>query len=193
MIKSYEVIRPLDFPYELIDFSFFFYNVETHIMNLHHAAGLDLVYEQKKMCYVFPQNEFYELLKLKNTEEPHASKYNWILMKGIFGGEPVFEATLNIENLDELLFVNLSEKKLNNKCLSLYHKPEPGNDIVISEQTNNAFLHYHLQCNSLAIVEPKSKLLVNAFYLGMSPDLRHIINSWFTEENKQMLLTENIS
>jgi hypothetical protein len=76
--------------------------------------------------------------------------------KGIYGGESFLNANLNIENSDDLLVVNPVEKNLNNTTILLFHKPEPGNDIIVSRQTNNDILYHHLQCSSLSVAESKT-------------------------------------
>ena len=63
----------------------YFENQNTHIIDMYHAGGMNLVYNITKVCYVYPENEFYELLQLQNIEELHEPKYDWLLMKGMYG------------------------------------------------------------------------------------------------------------
>jgi hypothetical protein len=187
MIKSLEIIRPADFPYRLIYFDFFFNTINSHILNIHHAAGMNFVYEQMKICYVFPQNEFYQLLRLQNTEEPHIQKYNWILMKGIFAGEPAIKADIQIEN-EEILDLLQQDNHLDKKHLYLYRLPERENDIVISEEMSTTVFH-HFICNEAFISAPDSFPFINMIYLNSYNNLYHLLNLWFNEENKLMALS----
>jgi hypothetical protein len=188
MVKSFEIIRPVGFPYRLISFSFFFNTANTHIMNIHHAAGMDLIYEQVRMCYLFPDQEFYELLRLRNSGEPHDPKYNWILMKGIFGGEPVFDARLNVEYDGEITYLFYPGYDPGWEHFPLYRLPEPGNDMVMLGKDARPAFH-HFQCSGLATGGPDEGPVVDLVYLNTYDKFSRIINQWFTEENKQMMLT----
>lgn len=192
MIKTFEVLRPVNFPYHLIDFTFFFYNVNTHLMNFHHAAGIDFIYEQERICYVFPQNEFYELLRLKNREEPHDTKYDWLLLKGIFAGNPTLEARLNILNRDELLTENPSALGLDGMALPLFRIPEHGNDIAILSKSDGHDSYHCLEMQDITPGDQGGLPRMNVYYIGMSPTLTDIINLWFTDENKELMLAEEI-
>jgi hypothetical protein len=181
MIQSYEVIRPAGFPYRLVNFQYYFNTENSRIINLHHAAGMDLVYEQVKICYLFPQNEFYQLLKLQNKEEPHPVYYNWIVLKGIFGGRAAIAAELNIENKETMEEVQPGHA-ITNKGLYLHRLPEINNDIVICDEQSK-LPYYHFLCTKV-VTTPGAAPVIDLFYLQAYPGINQILNRWFDEENK---------
>jgi hypothetical protein len=185
MIKSFEIIRPADIPYRLLSFQFFFENINSHILNLYHAAGMNLIYHITKTCYLFPQNEFYQLLKLQNTEEPHEEKYNWILMKGIFDENPKIEADIEIEN-EKILDLLQPDNHFNKKRLHLHRLPEADNEIVISDKSTIIF--HHFLCKEVLINTTHNSPFINMIYLLSYTNFYHIINLWFNKENKLMPL-----
>jgi hypothetical protein len=181
MIKSLEVILPIDFPYRLVSFKFFFENYNTHTMNLYHAAGMNLIYEQTKMCYLFPQNEFYQLLELENTDEPHDEKYNWILMKGTYDNEPKIAADIKIEN-KEMLDNSQPGIHFDRQRFNLHRLPEPEDDIAISDQGESALFH-HFSCREVLLTEGYYPL-IGMIYLQSYYNPAEIINRWLDEKDK---------
>lgn len=187
MIKSFEILRPAGIPYRLLSFKFYFENVNTHILDLYHAAGMELVYFIAKSCYVFPQNEFYQLLQLQNTEELHEPKYNWLSVKGIFGEAPKTAAIIYIEN-EGLLNTQQPNHHFNKDQLFLNRLPEPGNDIVISDTMNDS-LFYHFFCNEVTGSSMRLSPFISMIYLNSYANIHEIINLWFDEENKLLPLS----
>jgi hypothetical protein len=176
MIKSLEVLLPIKFPYRLFSFKFFFENMNSHLLNMYHAAGMNLIYEQKKICYLFPQNEFYQLLKLQNIEEPHDPKYNSILIKGIFGEEPKIEADIEIEN-EEMLDILQPDNNLNRYQLSLHRLPEPENDIVITDKSKSSYFH-HFSCREVLLTTSDHPSFISMIYLESCNDFYQIIQEF---------------
>jgi hypothetical protein len=182
MIRSLEIIRPANIPYRLLDFDFFFNTINSHILNIHHLAGMNFIYQQMKMCYLFPQNEFYQLLKLQNTDEPHEAKYNWLVLKGVFGGAPGIAAGLDIEN-EEILEWLQPDNHFDKSHLHLFRMPERGNDIVIMDEMSvNSFHHFY--CVDI-LQDPQNYFpLLRLHYLNSYTNFYQVINLWFNEENK---------
>src|SRR6266498_5166269 len=185
MIKEFVILRPPDFPYRLVSLYGYFYN-NHHLINFYHAAGMNLIYEQTKICYVFPQNEFYQLLKLQNTQEPHDPKYNWLLMKGIFGGEPTIQAHIEIEN-EEILEQLHPDNDFDKKHLKLHRMLECDDEIAISDKTSTKGFH-HFLCNAVFSDILNYLPTISMTYLQFYKNLYPIINLWFDEENKLMPL-----
>lgn len=185
MVKTYQILRPHDIPYRLLSFQFYFENENSHMMNIYHAAGMSLLYHIARRCYVIPGNEFYQLLKLQNTAEPHEPKYDHLLMKGIFGGQPEVEANLTIENED--IFNLLQQDNHLYKHICLYKLPEPGNDLVIFEEQKKVY--HHFTCAGILKAAPEGYLLINADYHNSYDHFYPVINSWLGEETKLQPLT----
>jgi hypothetical protein len=187
MIKSYDVLWPADFPYRLMSFKFYFENVNTHMLNLYHAAGMNFIYEQIKICYLFPQNEFYQLLKLQNTQEPHSEKYNSILIKGVFADAPKTEADLEIEN-EQLLDVLHSGSHFNKHHLNLHRLPEAGNDMVFTDESRPSCFH-HFVCSEFLSGIADRHPLIRLLYSGSCGDFFEIINPWLSDKDKRVALS----
>lgn len=180
MIKSFEILRPAGIPYRLLSFKFYFENVNTHILDLYHAAGMELVYFITKSCYFFPQNEVYQLLQLQNTEELHEPKYNWLLIKVIFGEAPKTKATIHIEN-EELLNIKQPDHNFDKEQLFPNRLPESGNDIVISDTMKDSFF-YHFYCNEVLPGSIGLPPFISIIYLNTYANPHEIINLWLNEE-----------
>jgi hypothetical protein len=69
---------------------------------------------------------------MENVEEIHDKKYNWILMKGIFGEDSKLETEITIENQEILDFLH-PEGNFNLHQLDLHKLPESANEIVMSD------------------------------------------------------------
>lgn len=182
---SFEIIRPADIPSRLLSFKFYFENLNTHIIDLYHAGGMNLAYYINKLCYIFPQNEFYELLKLQNIEELHEPKYNWLLMKGMFAGQGNTAVDIEIEN-EETLNLLHPNNNFNKKSLFLSKLPEQENEIVIGDTDKNIF-HHFLYIEVFA-GSPGSRSFITMTYLNSYYDIYQIINLWFNDENKLLPL-----
>jgi hypothetical protein len=185
MIKEFVILRPPDFPYRLISLYGYFYN-NHHLINFHHAVGMDLIYEQAKICYVFPQNEFYQLLKLQNSQEPHDSKYNWLVMKGIFAGEPAIDVYIEIENEEQLQ--QLYPDNYFNKRLKLHRMLENDDEITLTDNANTKVFH-HFLCNAVFSDTLNYLPTISMTYLQSYKNIYPILNLWFDEENKLMPLS----
>ena len=181
---SFEIIRPDGIPSRLLSFKFYFENMNTHILDLYHAGGMNLVYNINKTCYVFPQNEFYELLKLQNIEELHEPRYNWLLMKGMFGEQGNLAVDIEIEN-EETLDLLHPNNSFNKKHLSISKLPEQENEMVIGDTNKNIF--HHFLCNEVSAGGRVP--IINMTYLSSYYDISQIINLWFDEENKLLPLS----
>src|SRR5690625_3392474 len=167
MVKSLEFIRPEGIPYTLLSVQFYFENENSHWINLYHAAGMQLVYNVTRICYVLPQNRFYELLQLQNTKALHEQKYNWLIMKGIFEGIPPIKLKWSIEN--EKLFSRIHpDTPADREYLYFHRMPERGNDIILSEGEEKP-VFYHFFCNDIHIV-PNKEPAMNLFYLNAYPN-----------------------
>jgi hypothetical protein len=182
MLKSYEIIRPADVPYALLSFKFLFENMNTHIVDIYHASGMNLVYNIEKSCYLFPQNEFYQLLKLQNTGEPHIQKYNWLLVKGVFSDVPKIEAEIEIED-EEILSVLQPDNHFNKSQLFLHRLPEPGNEMVIADTSGTIFFH-HFVCKEIVTGTTNYAPLISLSYLNSYHSQYQVVNLWSNEENK---------
>ncbi|HEX5154033.1 MAG TPA: hypothetical protein VFW07_21450 [Parafilimonas sp.] len=181
MIKEFIILRPADFPYRLMSLVGYFYN-DHHLMNFYHAAGMELMYEQQKICYAIDEDNFYQLLKLKNTQEPHEAKYNWLVLKGIFGMPPGIEAQLKIEN-EEVL--SSEQKNFFKKLLPLHRMIERGDELAIHVENDFSILH-HFKCNDVFRNNGAFLSTISVTYLGTYDHPYSIINLWFDEENKLM-------
>jgi hypothetical protein len=187
MLKSYEIIRPADVPYALLSFKFFFENINTHIVDMYHASGMNLVYNIEKTCYVPAKNEFYQLLKLQNKEEPHIQKYNWLLMKGIFSNVPKIEADIEIEN-EEIVNLLQPDNHFNKSQLLLHRLPEHGNEMVIADIVPIACFH-HFVCNEVLPGSVNYSPFINLNYLNSYNSSYQAVNRWCNEETKLAPLT----
>jgi hypothetical protein len=187
MIKSYDVLWPADFPYRLMSFRFYFENVNTHMLNLYHAAGMNFIYEQIKICYVLPQNEFYQLLQLQNTEEPHNEKYNSILIRAVFGDEPKTEADLEIEN-EELMGILQPGARFNRHYLHLHRFPEAGNDMVLTDESRPSCFH-HFVCSGILPGMPDERPVIRLVYSESCDGIFQIINPWLNDKDERVRLS----
>ena len=182
MLKSYEIIRPADVPYALLSFKFFFENINTHIVDIYHASGMDLVYNIEKTCYLFHLNKFYQLLKLQNTDEPHIPKYNWLLVKGMFGEDAKIKAAIQIEN-EEILNLLQPDNNINKSHFFLHRLPEPRSDIVIADTSGTTRFH-HFVCNEIVAGTMSHSPLISMNYLNSYYSDYQVVNLWCNEENK---------
>ncbi|MGN6541520.1 MAG: hypothetical protein ACTHKY_12000 [Ginsengibacter sp.] len=182
MIKTFKIIRPQNIPDQLLSFKFFFENVNTHIVDLYHAGGMNLVYKIERSCYLAMQNEFYQLLQLENREEPHLQKYNWLLVKGMFAEEPKIKARIIIENLDSMNPF-LEPDQFNGSYVFLNKLPEPGNELVILDKSEKKMYH-HFLCKEISEGFLDFLPRINLFYLTTYSNLFEVINLWCNEENK---------
>lgn len=179
-IKEFIILRPVDFPYRLMSLVGYFYN-DHHVMNFYHAAGMELIYEQEKICYVIDEDNFYQLLKLKNTQAPHEAKYNWLVLKGIFGMRLGIEAQLKIEN--EKVLAGLKDQAYIFKKLLLLHRmPEPGDELAMHADDCLGF--HHFRCNAVFQNDDSFLFTISATYLSIYDHPYSIINLWFDEKNK---------
>ena len=183
---SFEIIRPAGIASRLLSFKFYFENMNTHIIDMVHAGGMDLVYDITKTCYVYPQNEFYELLELKNIEELHEAKYDWLLMKGMFGETGNTLVNIEIEN-EETLNLLHPHHDFDKRILYLSKLPEPGNEIVINDKTKTEIFH-HFICNELLAGTRAYPPSIIMTYLNSYTSVDDVLNLWFDEENKLMPL-----
>ncbi|HTQ63187.1 MAG TPA: hypothetical protein VMI12_00220 [Puia sp.] len=179
MIKSLEILRPIDFPYRLFSFRFFFENINSHIINMHNVAGMDFIYEQIRICYVLPQNEFFQLLKLKNIEEPHQQKYETILMKGIFTKDDIIECKMSIENQKD--YSSAYNAAIEN-YIRLNKLPEIGDEIAIADK-NAVNLFHHFSCFDIWHEGAKHLPLAKLVYLNSYNNLSEIINPWLDHKD----------
>ena len=179
---SFEIIRPSGIASRLLSFKFYFENLNTHIIDMYHAAGMNLVYNITKTCYVYPQNEFYELLKLQNLKELHEPKYEWLLMQGMFGEKGNIAASIEIENEERLNLLH-PNNDFDKKTLLISKLPEPGNEIVINDKTKTEIFHQFL-CNDVQAGTPTSSPSIIMTYLNSYTSVDDVLNLWFNEENK---------
>lgn len=180
MIKSFEVLLPKDFPYTLISFKFYFETYNTPIMNLYHAAGMNLLYEHIRICHLFPQNEFYQLSELRNTDEPHDEKYNLILMKGICDKGPKVPLDIDIEN-GELLDILRPGSQFNKHRLRLDRLPKPADDLLISDERPGLF--HHFSCGEVFKALPNGVPCVRLVYVTSVNDPLDVVRSWFADRD----------
>lgn len=183
---SFEIIRPAGIASRLLSFKFYFENQNTHIIDMYHAGGMNLVYNITKVCYVYPENEFYELLQLQNIEELHEPKYDWLLMKGMYGERGSMATNIEIEN-EETLNLLHPNNNFDKKFLFVSKLPEPGNEIVINDKTKTNIQH-HFLCNEVLAGTANYPPLIILTYLQSYPSVDDIINLWFDDENKFMPL-----
>lgn len=183
---SFEIIRPAGIASRLLSFKFYFENMNTHIIDMVHAGGMNLVYDITKTCYVYPQNEFYELLELKNTEELHELRYNWLLMQGKFGIAGSQAVAIEIEN-EETLNLLHPNNSFDKKYLFISKMPEPGNEIVINDKTKTDIFH-HFKCNEILARTSAYPASIIITYLNSYSSVDDVLNLWFDEENKLMPL-----
>lgn len=179
---SFEIIRPAGIASRLLSFKFYFENMNTHIIDMYHAGGMNLVYNITKTCFVFPENVFYELLKLQNTEELHEVKYEWLLMKGMYGERGNMATHIEIEN-EETLNLLHPNNNFDKKFLYVSKLPEPGNEIVINDKTKTNIQH-HFLCNEVLSGATDYPPLIIMAYLQSFSSIDDIINLWFNKENK---------
>ena len=180
MATSFQIIRPANLPDRLLSFEFYFENANTRIVNLYHAAGMSLVYNIKRLCYVFPKNEFYELLQLQNTQETHDKKYNWLLMKGICSVTQQISLNLIFENSEDTFAGNITHTSLHE--IKAWKIPDRGSEIILSTYSRSGVYEYFV-CNELMDEDAKIPTIVTA-YLGTYTSINDIINLWFDNENK---------
>lgn len=180
MIKSFEIVRPANIPYRLLSFEFFFENVNSPVVNFYHAAGMHLNYLQVRIAYAFRQHEFYQLLQLQNTNEPHEPKYDWLLMKANLDDNPAIEVHIEIEANDERPFPSIASRWL------IHRLPKVGSEIIVSANENT--LHHHFVCNEVTN-EMFGILLLRLSYLNSYTKFNDILNTWCNEENKLLPLT----
>ena len=183
---SFEIIRPTGIASRLLSFKFYFENMNTHIIDMVHAGGMNLVYNIAKTCYVYPQNKFYELLELKNKEELHEQKYEWLLMQGMFSEKGNIMVNIEIEN-EETLNLLHPNNNFDKRILYVSKLPEPGNEIVINDKMKTEIFHHFLCIEVLAgiTVYPPSIIMT---YLNSYTGVDDVLNLWFNEENKLMPL-----
>lgn len=182
MIKELVILRPVDFPYRLMSLEEFFYN-DHHVINFYHAAGMHLVYKQVRICYVIGDNEYYQLLQLQNVQEPHLSKYNWLLLKGVYGTAPGMAVKLNIEH--EAAGILKQENHLINSFIYVHWMHEPGDEIILSDEKNPDRYHY-FRCDSITEDAADPYHTINVTYLNAYNNIYTIINEWCNEENQLM-------
>jgi hypothetical protein len=144
---------------------------------------MSLVYFVEKICYVLPQNEFYELLRLENLEEPHNKKYNWLIMKGNFGTPPQIKASLIIDDRDE-------EKELHPEIssdqITVGKLPALGNEIALRLPGKNVYDHF--SCEDI-LQDPLNPIpMIVANFMGAFKSVKEIINLWCDAENKLLPL-----
>ena len=183
---SFEIIRPTGIASRLLSFKFYFENMNTHIIDMVHAGGMNLVYNIAKTCYVYPQNEFYELLELKNKEELHKTKYEWLLLKGMFGERGNTLLNIEIENVETLNLLH-PNNNFDKRILYVSKLPEPGNEIVINDKTKTEIFH-HFSCNEVLAGTPAYPPSIIMTYLNSYIGVDDALNLWFNEENKLMPL-----
>lgn len=183
---SFEIIRPAGIASRLLSFKFYFENMNTHIIDMYHAGGMNLVYDITKTCYVYPQNEFYELMELKNKEELHEAKYEWLLMKGMFGERGNSAVNIEIENEEKINLLH-PNNNFDNRFLFVSKLPEPGNEIVINDKTKTEIFH-HFLCTELLSGTPAYPPVIIMTYLDSYTGVDDVLNLWFDEENKLMAL-----
>lgn len=181
MVKSLEFIRPAGIPYSLLNFQFYFENENSRWINILHSAGMQLVYYKARTCYTFPQNEFYELLLLQNTEQLHETKYNWLVMKGVFEGVPSIKLRWAIENGKQFSRMH-PENRLDREQFYFHRMPEPDNDIIISEGTSDP-VFYHFFCSEVYI-DPNKESEINLYYLNTYSSVDQILDRWFDENGQ---------
>jgi hypothetical protein len=143
---------------------------------MYHAGGMNLVYNLEKTCYVPAKNEFYQLLKLQNTEEPHIQKYNWLLMKGIFSDAPKIQTEIEIEN-EEIVNLLQPDNHFNKSQLLLHRLPEPGNEMVVAD-TSETTLFHHFVCNEVLPGSMNYLPLISMRYLNSYNSYYHAVNRW---------------
>ena len=155
-----------------------------------HAAGMNLVYQIVKVCYVYPRNEFYELLQLQNTEEPHEAKYDWLLMKGMYGEGGNIKTDIQIEN-EETLHLLHPYNSFDKKSLYINKLPETRNEIIINDKIKANIFH-HFLCNEVLPGTTDYPPLIIMTYLKSYTSVDDVIDLWFNEENKLMAFTLRI-
>lgn len=181
MIKELIILRPADLPYRLMSLEGFFYN-DHHVINFYHAAGMHLVYKQVRICYVIGYNEYYQLLQLQNVQEPHLSKYNWLLLKGIYGTAPGM--AVKLDTGQETAGILKQQGNLTNGCVYVHWMPDAGDEIALADEKTPACFHY-FRCDS--ITENAALYhTINVTYLNAYNNIYTIINGWFNEENQLM-------
>lgn len=180
MIKRFEVLRPVDFPYRLIDFQFLFYNIDTPLINLYHAAGMSLVYKIVRVTHVYEQNQAYQLWQLQNMQEPHDKKYNWILIKLVMDENPQIPVNIEIENEERLALLHPDYAV--RKHLTVHKLPVIEDGIVLNNKTGMHVFH-HFLCNNISQDVTYSLPVLNLIYLQSYYDINDILNLWMDEEN----------
>lgn len=181
MIRSFDVLIPRDFPYALVSFQFYFYNYGSGTVNLYHAAGMELVYEQTRVCYVCPEGVFYQLLTLRNREEPHSAKYEMLLMKGWFDGAAV-EADLEVVN-PGLLAIVCPKHGLDLTRLTVPELPKAGSELAIRDPDRRSVVH-HFYCQEvLPRREGADRPLIRVEYLE-TMSLLEVVNDWLDIDDR---------
>jgi hypothetical protein len=181
MIKAFDVLLPRDFPYALVSFQLYFENYGTGTVNLFHAAGMELIYEREQICYVYPENIFYQLLRLQNTAETHARKYELLVMKGWF--EAVREqAKLEIVN-PVMLDTLYSDHFFNSDRLQVRQLPRPGEHLALADLGELLIYHFFCCRETLPEVTTRQVPLIRLEYLR-SCTLLEIVNSWLEDSDK---------
>jgi len=183
MVKSYNVLLPEDFPGSLVSFQFFFENYDSHIMNLYHAAGMNLVYELARACYAWPQHELYQLWLLENTQEQHLKKYEVLLMKGSFAGPPAIETRILVMH-DGDAWDEETPPPFVGRRLRLHRLPEPGDDLVIADEARPGVIH-HLRCTAVIPAPHRAGgPLIRTSYIATRYTLLEVINGWLDEDHR---------
>jgi len=182
MITSYEVLLPRDFPPALVSFQFYFQNYGTGMITLYHAAGMQLVYMQVHICYVYPENIFFQLLKLQNVERPHLKEYDLLLMKSWFGVGKM-EVDIDVVNTGLLMILRPDVLNIVHRLRVLW-LPKPGEELAIPDQKEPSVYH-HFFCREVLQVETESERPVIRLEYIESCKLLKIVNAWMdNDENK---------
>ena len=181
MVRSFDVLLPKDFPYALVNFRLYFQNYGTGTVNLYHAAGMELIYEQERICYVLPGDVFFQLLRLQNTGEPHERKYDVLLMKGWY--DPV-KSRMDIEITNSDLMEALRPAyDIDSRWMEMPRLPEPGEELAVADR-RDATVYHHFICREVpARTAARLVPLVRLEYLE-SATLLEIVNAWLSDENR---------
>lgn len=178
MIRSFDVLLPRDFPYALVNFRFYFQNYGTGTVNLYHAAGMELIYEQERMCFVLPGTAFFQLLRLQNTGEPHERKYELLLMKGWYDSAKG-KMDIEISNPDALIS-EWPHYDFDVCRQDMQRLPQPGEELALADR-QQSHMYHHFRCAEVArSAADDHRPLVRLEYLESS-SLLMIINDWLPE------------
>lgn len=185
MIRSFDVLLPRDFPYALVNFRFYFQNYGTGTVNLYHAAGMELIYEQERICFVLPGVVFFQLLRLQNIDQPHERKYELLLMKGWYDSVKA-KMNIDISNRD-LLESSWPGYDLDLHRQDMQRLPQSGDELAVADRRYSQ-IHHHFRCQDVSVVGREGDgPLVRLEYLESS-SLLMIINGWLPE-GEQLLFT----